>query len=64
LRQLKRSLVPGGVFGLWSNDPPQEDFVDRLGGVFANAEGHRIDFPNPLQEGTSSAGIYIAQRGL
>ncbi|UCF09443.1 MAG: spermidine synthase [Candidatus Bipolaricaulota bacterium] len=62
LRRLRRSVAPGGVFGLWSNDPPQEGFMERLSRVFSGVEGHRITFPNPLQNAVSSAGIYIARR--
>ena len=35
LRALSRHLKPGGVFGLWSNERPDERFTDRLAGVFA-----------------------------
>jgi spermidine synthase len=60
LNGLRGSLTAGGVFGLWSNDPPQERFLDLLGKVFTSAEGHRIEFANPLQESMSCAGVYIA----
>jgi spermidine synthase len=63
LRRLNGVLAPGGVFGMWSNDPPQDRFLERLGGVFAEVEGHWIEFPNPLRGETSGAGIYIARGG-
>ena len=42
LTTLAASLHPGGVFGLWSNDPPDEAFSSLLDEVFAqqsNANG-------------------------
>lgn len=63
LSQLRHSLAPGGVFGLWSNDPPEERFLERLGRIFATVEGHRIEFANPLQDSTSCAGVYVARCG-
>lgn len=62
LRRLQRFLKPGGVFSLWSNDAPEEAFLEVLRGVFAEAEGHVIEFPNPLQGGTAVNGIYLARR--
>lgn len=61
LTQLKTHLKPGGVFGLWSNDPPRQDFLETLGRVFDRAEGRIIEFDNPLQQNTSANGIYLAR---
>lgn len=60
LQQLKSFLKPNGVFALWSNNPPEDTFLDTLSGVFANARGHSIQFENPLRGSTSSNGIYVA----
>ena len=60
LQQLKSFLKPHGVFALWSNDPPEDVFLDILSGVFANAQGHSIQFENPLQQSRSTNGIYVA----
>lgn len=40
LRHLAQHLHPGGVFALWSNDPPDEDFNSVLASVFAKSEAH------------------------
>ncbi|MEN9621260.1 MAG: hypothetical protein RL499_1453, partial [Actinomycetota bacterium] len=40
LRRLAAHLRPGGVFALWSDDPPEESFLDALRAVFARVEGH------------------------
>ena len=63
LSALAASLHPGGVFGLWSNDPPDEAFSNLLDGVFASAEFHLVTFPNPYTGGESSNTIYLAYRG-
>ncbi len=61
MRRLKSFLKPHGVFALWSNDPPDEAFVDRLSTVFASAEGIRIQFDNPLMQSVALNGIYLAR---
>ncbi|MFW5931343.1 MAG: spermidine synthase, partial [Desulfosalsimonas sp.] len=60
IQRLLSFLKPGGVFALWSNDPPQAGFIHMLSGVFARAEGRVIEFENPLQGSVSANGIYIA----
>ena len=62
LTALAASLHPGGVFGLWSNDPPDEAFSSLLHGVFASAEFRVVTFPNPYTGGESSNTIYLAYR--
>ena len=62
LTALAASLHPGGVFGLWSNDPPDEAFSSLLDEVFASAEFHIVTFPNPYTGGESSNTIYLAYR--
>lgn len=60
LRALSAHLRPGGVFALWSDDPPDNDFLDVLADVFATARAHIVSFPNPLLEGTSESTVYVA----
>lgn len=60
LRALAAHLHPGGVFALWSNDPPDEQFTSALTEVFAQAAAHVVDFDNPLQGGTSANTVYLA----
>ena len=62
LTALAASLHPGGVFGLWSNDPPDEAFSSLLNEVFVSAEFHLVTFPNPYTGGQSSNTIYLAYR--
>ncbi|KJK39558.1 spermidine synthase [Streptomyces variegatus] len=62
LAALAAHLHPGGVFALWSNDPPDERFTSALREVFAEAAAHVVDFDNPLQGGTSANTVYLAGR--
>jgi spermidine synthase len=61
MRRLADRLRPGGVFALWSNDPPDADFIAVLAEVFESATAHVISFPNPLQERDSANTVYVAQ---
>ncbi|CAM5289060.1 polyamine aminopropyltransferase [Streptomyces canus] len=60
LRALAAHLHPDGVFALWSNDPPDEEFSSALREVFAQSSAHVVDFDNPLQGGTSANTVYLA----
>jgi spermidine synthase len=60
LRRLTRHLQPGGVFALWSDDPPDADFGAVLAQVFTNSEAHVVTFANPLTGGTSANTVYVA----
>lgn len=60
LRQMASQLRPGGVFALWSNDPPEQSFTALLQGVFARAEAHAVTFFNPLQNREAVNTVYVA----
>ena len=60
LRRLARHLRDGGVFALWSDDPPDASFLADLATVFATTEAHVVAFPNPLTGGTSTNTVYVA----
>lgn len=62
LRRLSAALHPGGVFALWSNDPPEAGFLAGLATVFAAAGAEQVTFPNPIQGGTSSNTVYLARK--
>src|SRR3954471_13316010 len=51
-------LRPRGVFGLWSDDPPDEPFMTEMRAVFSDVRAHVIAFPNPYTGGTSSNTVY------
>ncbi len=57
---LARHLHPGGVFALWSNDPPDDAFQRVLAGVFASSDTHVVTFDNWRGEHDASNTIYVA----
>ncbi|TDE21354.1 spermidine synthase [Actinomadura sp. 6K520] len=61
LSRLAARIHPGGVFALWSNEPPDEAFTAVLRGAFAEAAAHVVEFPNPIQGGTSANTVYVAR---
>jgi spermidine synthase len=61
LKRLASHLQPGGVFGLWSNELPDEAFTERLSAVFAEARAERVTFHNPLQNRESTQTVYLAR---
>jgi spermidine synthase len=61
LRRLATHLRPGGIFGLWSDDLPDESFTARLAEVFAAARAERVTFHNPLQNRDFTQTVYLAQ---
>lgn len=63
LTRLREQITPGGVFALWSDDPPESRFLERLAVVFDDVVPHVVDFPNPLTGGTSSNTVYVGVRG-
>ena len=60
LRRLADHLHPGGVFALWSDDPPDETFVSTVKEVFASCEAQFITFPNPYTGAASTNSLYVA----
>ena len=60
IRALVPLLVPGGVFALWSNDPPDDEYTSLLQRVFDRVRADVVAFPNPLQGGESSNTVYVA----
>jgi spermidine synthase len=59
---LAAHLEDGGVFALWSDDPPDAEFLGLLREVFASAEAQVVTFPNPLLERESASTVYVAKR--
>ncbi len=61
LGKLSQHLKPGGVFGLWSNLPPEPAFTARLDGVFATAWAEAITFHNPIQDRDVTQAVYLSR---
>ena len=62
LMKLAEKLYPGGIFGLWSNDPPEAEFMRLLDSVFESSQSHIVTFPNPYMGGESSNTVYLARK--
>ena len=62
LRALAAHLHERGVFALWSDDPPDDEFLRSLSEVFATAEAHVVKFANPLLDCESASTVYVARR--
>ncbi len=60
LTRMAEQIHPGGVFGLWSNEPADADFIRLLESVFTRVTTQVVEFPNPYQGGLSSNTIYLA----
>ena len=61
VRRLADHLVPGGVFALWSNDPPDDAYQALLAETFAHVAAEVVSFPNPLQDHDATNTVYIAR---
>src|SRR5690554_4006460 len=61
LQSLSSHLTDDGVFALWSDDPPDNEFMSTLSTVFAETAAHVVDFANPVTGGTSSNTVYVAR---
>lgn len=61
LRGLTRQLRTGGVFALWSNEPPDARFERTLEGTFASVRAQAVRFDNPYTGGESVNTIYVAR---
>jgi spermidine synthase len=59
LARLAAHLKPGGVFALWSNDPPDAAFNSVLAGAFATSSAQVVTFDNAQGDGDASNTIYI-----
>lgn len=63
LALLAAQLRPGGVFALWSDDPPHAGFLAALESCFVDIDAHVIEFANFLTGGTSTNTVYVARTG-
>ncbi|MEQ1737841.1 MAG: spermidine synthase [Rhodoglobus sp.] len=61
LRALARHLKDAGVFALWSDDPPDDEFMATMALVFDDPQAHVVDFDNPVTGGVSSNTVYVAR---
>ena len=62
LQSLAEKLHPCGVFGIWSDDPPDAAFIHLLDAAFTSSESHVVTFPNPYTGEESSCTVYLAHK--
>jgi spermidine synthase len=60
MARLAEHLSPGGVFALWSNDPPDDAFNAVLASVFATSAAHVVTFDNSFGDHDASNTVYVA----
>ncbi len=60
LEKMSRKIKSGGLFGLWSNELPNQEFIDHLNKVFASTEAHIVSFDNPYSGGESTNSVYLS----
>jgi spermidine synthase len=61
LRRLAAHLHPGGVFAMWSDDPPEEEFLQALDLAFGSSRAHIVQFHNPLLDCDAASTVYVAR---
>jgi spermidine synthase len=62
LQRLSAHLKPGGVFALWSNDPPDAAFEALMERVFGAVQAHVVAFENLSGEEEVSNTVYVGTR--
>tara|TARA_R110000868_G_scaffold9937_12_gene48934 strand:- start:493 stop:1230 length:738 start_codon:yes stop_codon:yes gene_type:complete len=60
LQRLATFIRPNGVFALWSNDPPTDQFLGDLAAAFMESKAHVVSFRNPMTGEESASTIYVA----
>lgn len=61
LRQLAAQLHPQGVFAMWSDERPDQGFLDNLDQVFVSATPHVVRFHNPILDCESASTVYVCR---
>lgn len=62
VRRIAQMLHPGGVFALWSNDPPDDEYLQRLREFLPDAHAHLVGFPDASGQREASNTVYVARR--
>lgn len=60
--RLAEHLRPGGVFSLWSNDPPDAEYQAELERVFDDVRAEVVRFDSALEDRDASNTVYLARR--
>lgn len=62
LGRMARHLRAGGIFAMWSNEPPDEPFMDILRTLFTDVDAKVVSFYNPFQNRESSNTVFLARK--
>ncbi|MCG2580903.1 MAG: spermidine synthase [Marinobacter sp.] len=62
LGKMASHLRPGGVFAMWSNDPPDEEFMATLRTLFTDVDARVVSFFNPFQNRESTNTVFLARK--
>ena len=62
LSMMAQRLRPGGVFGLWSSDEVDPEFVRAMEASLTQVRAERIEFFNPYQDEPAFNIIYLGRR--
>jgi spermidine synthase len=63
IQRVAELLHTGGVFALWSNDPPDEDVCSILSSAFAEVQAEIVTFSSPWQERDAANTVYLGRAG-
>jgi spermidine synthase len=61
---LADKLHPGGIFAMWSDDPPDDEFMRTMDTAFESARALEVSFYNPLRDCQSVNTVYVAKKAL
>ncbi|NJC40411.1 spermidine synthase [Brevundimonas alba] len=60
LTRVREALSERGVFAMWSDEGPDDDFLAVLAAVFPAVRAEVVAFDNPLTGGASTCSVYVA----
>lgn len=60
LQRVADQLVAGGVFALWSDDPPDDPFLAKMSEAFSTVAAEVVTFPNHHTGADSACTVYLA----
>lgn len=61
LTLMAQQLKSGGVFAMWSQNLPEDNFIALLKTVFPQVESHVVSFYNPFQNCESTNSVYVCR---
>lgn len=62
LQALATHLHSGGVFAMWSDEAPDEEFMEIIDTTFDSVRAHVVTFANPLLDSESASTVYVARK--